>query len=148
MRLKELMTTGVETVDRETPADAALETMRRRRIRHLVVVRGREILGVVSDRDLAGYGEEPTPIPRPVRDFMTEDPVTAPPTATVREAANLLRGSVIGCLPVVDARGRLVGIVTTADLLDLVGRGTERPAPKGQRPTMRRRGPRPKPIHR
>jgi acetoin utilization protein AcuB len=52
---------------------------------------------------------------------MTAPVATAAPDTTVREAANLLRGRHIGCLPIVED-GRLVGIVTVADLLDLLAR--------------------------
>ena len=45
------------------------------------------------------------------------------PEATVRQAANRLRGRGVGCLAVMDD-GRLRGIVTTQDLLELIGRGT------------------------
>jgi len=57
------------------------------------------------------------------------------------QAANLLRGFVIGSL-VVQEGDKPVGIVTTTDLLDLIGRGAERPVPKSTRWTLRARGPR------
>ena len=58
--------------------------------------------------------------------------------ATVREAANLLRGRSIGCLPVFDG-DQLAGIVTTSDLLELIGRGVERPVAESTRWTLGRR---------
>lgn len=45
---------------------------------------------------------------------------------TIRRAANLLRGHVIRCLPVVD-NGKIKGIITTADFLALIGRGVGNP---------------------
>ena len=56
---------------------------------------------------------------------MTTPVVTATPTMTVRQAANLMRGRSIGCLVVVRA-GRPIGIVTVSDLLELMGRGFDR----------------------
>jgi acetoin utilization protein AcuB len=64
---------------------------------------------------------------------------------TVRQAANLLRGRTIGCLPVVED-GAILGIVTTIDLLELIGRGAERPVPKTRRWVLKDRGPRRKPV--
>jgi acetoin utilization protein AcuB len=142
MRLQEFMSTKVETIDQDENAARAWTRMQGLGIRHLVVTRGREIRGIVSDRDLSGFRGDALRPPRPVKELMTASVVTARPTTTVREAANLLRGRVIGCLPVLDGEGRLVGIVTTSDLLDLLGRGTERPVAKAQRRTLGRRGPR------
>jgi hypothetical protein len=51
-----------------------------------------------------------------------------------------MRGRSIGCL-VVTNRGRVVGIVTVADLLELLGRGVERPTPTAKRWTLRHRTP-------
>jgi CBS domain-containing protein len=58
---------------------------------------------------------------------MTRHTVTIDPQETVRRAANVMRGRTIGCLPVIRG-GRLVGIVTVSDLLELLGRGIDRPA--------------------
>ena len=113
--------------------------MRLKRIHHLVVVEDRRIAGLLTAESLqdaeAGAAETIEPL-------MTRGVVTAPPDLPVRKAANLLRGSSVGAVPVVE-RGRLVGIVTVSDLLDLIGRGTERPIEKGKRWTLRHRGIRP-----
>ena len=72
---------------------------------------------------------------------MSRDVVTVEPTTTVRQAANLMRGRYLGCLPVVDG-GKLVGMVTTSDLLELLGRGAIAPSPRAERWTLKGRGPR------
>jgi len=51
-----------------------------------------------------------------VRDLMTREIVTVPPDTPVPEIARLLSERAIGCVPVVEADGRLVGIVTESDL--------------------------------
>jgi acetoin utilization protein AcuB len=139
MRLNEVMTTRVETTTSDQSADQAWEQMRFRRIRHLVVMRGNDIVGVLSERDLGGAHGEDVRRGRTVDDLMNDAVVTASPATTVRDAANLLRGHTIGCLPVVD-RGKLVGIVTVSDLLDLLGRGSVRPIAESVRWIMRGRG--------
>jgi acetoin utilization protein AcuB len=97
---------------------------------------------VVSSHDLGGSeAGESARRGKSVAEVMTSRPVTVAPDTTVREAANRLRGRKIGCLPVVE-KGRLVGIVTTTDLLDLLGRGAERPVEMGKRWTLKHRGPR------
>ena len=52
-----------------------------------------------------------------VRQVMTADPVTVPPDATVEEVVRLMRDHELPGLPVVDADGGLLGIVTESDLV-------------------------------
>ena len=126
MRVAEVMTTPVHTVKTTDAATFAWEQMRLHRIRHLVVADAeRQLAGIVSASDLGGAAGEPLRAGKRVADLMTHKVVIATSDSTVREAANLMRGHAINCLPVFD-HGRVVGIVTALDLLDLIGRGAER----------------------
>ena len=138
MRVKDVMTRRVETVSIADTALDAREKMKLHRIRHLVALDGKDVAGVVSSRDLAAMGLSPGG-PR-VEDVMTYPAVAVEPETTIREAANLLRGRTMGCLPVME-EGKLVGILTTTDLLELLGRGVDRPAP-AERRILKGRGPR------
>jgi CBS domain-containing protein len=71
--------------------------------------------------------------------------VTVEPTTTVRKAANLMAGRSIGGV-VVTERGRFVGIVTITDLLELLGRGGDRPVTTATRWTLKHRTPRRKGV--
>lgn len=138
MRVREIMKKRVETISASEPVTTARERMASRRIRHLVVTAGHKVLGVISARDVdrpGRYGQVAT-----VGDAMSAPAVTATPETTLRQAANLLRGRTIGCLPVLED-GRLSGIVTTTDLLELLGKGAEKPNPVGRRAVLDR-GPR------
>ena len=128
MRIREFMTVDVQTAHEKETAGEALERMHRLGIRHLVVIRGREIVGIVSQRDLAGFGGNYPGKPYSVGDLMREGVVTASPEMSVREAANLLRGRVIGCLPVV-AGDELLGMITETDVLRWVA-GVSSPPPR------------------
>jgi CBS domain-containing protein len=139
MRIAEIMSTHVRTIGPADSAVLAWERMRLHGIHHLVVVRDSHILGIVSDRDLGGAHGTEVREGRSVRDLMTPSVLTVPSNSTVREAANLMRGHRAGSLPVVDD-GKLVGIVTVWDLLDLIGRGAERPVARGARWTLKDRG--------
>jgi acetoin utilization protein AcuB len=139
MRLTEIMRKAVETVSPSIPAGDAWQLMQLRRIHHLVVMNEHRVVGIFSDRDAGGMRGEGVRKDRAVADLMTPQVVTALPTTTIREAANLMRGRSIGCLPVVE-NGCLVGIVTLSDLLTLIGRGAERPAPRTKRWTLKSRG--------
>jgi acetoin utilization protein AcuB len=136
MRLREIMTERPESISPEQPVARARAAMRRAGIHHLVVVEGREVTGVISDRDIRNVGGQVA-----VREVMSTKVAVAGPNTTVREAANILRGRSVGSLPVMD-RGRLVGIVTISDLLTLIGQGAERPVAASRRWTLHRRGPR------
>jgi acetoin utilization protein AcuB len=143
MRVSEVMSTPVWTIGAERSAADAWEAMQLHRTRHLVVTAGDgHAVGVVSASDLGGkYGHTLRNL-RQVAELMTEKIVAATPATTVREAANLMRGHRVGCLPVF-VGPHLKGMVTALDLLDLIGRGAERPVARSERRVMKDRGQRP-----
>jgi acetoin utilization protein AcuB len=118
MRLGDIMSENVDSISPGDPLQLAMELMGRQQIHHLVVIDGRDVVGVISAGDLDPRRSSAGVV---ARDVMSHPVVTALPDTTVTEAANLLRGRHIGCLPIVE-NGRLVGIVTVADLLDVLGR--------------------------
>jgi CBS domain-containing protein len=124
MTVSEVMSPEVESVAPDTPIEAARDLMRERRIHHLVVTRGKNVLGLVSARDL-GRRQIGTAHLRTVSDVMTRHLMTVGAEATLARASFMMRGRAIGCLLVLD-RGRVAGIVTPSDLLSLLGRGAER----------------------
>lgn len=119
MRLGEIMTRNVKTAAPGESADDAYRRMRLHRIRHLVVMDGKRVVGILSERDLGGSRGAPVRAGRIVEELMARDVATATPETTIRQTANMLRGRTIGCLPVMED-SKLVGIVTVTDLLDLV----------------------------
>jgi len=132
------MSRDIKTVRPTATAAEVRNAMRTAGVRHLLVLDGREVVGIVSDQDLGGRGAAARTRTEAlsVADLMTSTVVSAPPDATIRQAANLMRGQSIGCLVVVD-RAKPVGIVTTTDLLELIGRGAERPLERSTRWTLR-----------
>ena len=143
MRLREILKSNVVTLPAGAFEDEALELMRRGKIHHIVVVRGGRVVGVVSDRDLDASASL-FRIKRTVGDLMAPA-VVADADATLGEAAHLMEGRTIGCLPVVED-GRLAGLVTVSDLLTLLGRGAERPVRPARRWVMKGSGPRRKAV--
>jgi acetoin utilization protein AcuB len=103
---------------------AALSAMRRGRFRHLPVVAGGQLVGVLAHRDLETWPDAPVEAAealadRPVAEVMSTQPVTVWPDEPVEVAARLLVEHVIGCLPVVADDG-LVGILTESDLFSVL----------------------------
>ncbi len=127
MHLSEIMNTDIETVSPETLAEGAWNRMKRQHQHHLIVVADHEVVGILSARDLGKPQDNSFREPLRVADVMLTDIITAQPDTTIREAANLMRGFTIGCLPVLK-NGKLVGVVTVSDLLELIGKGLSRGA--------------------
>jgi CBS domain-containing protein len=129
MKVRDIMSTKVQTIDMNEKAESAWNLMKWKRIHHVVVTDGPgQVVGVVSARDLGGQDREEARKLRPVAAMMTAYAVKAVPGMPVRQAANVMRGWNIGCLPVVDD-GQLVGIVTVSDLLRIVAEAVDKPAP-------------------
>ena len=136
MRLREIMSSRVITVESKEAASVAWSRMQRQRIRHLVVTENRRLVGVLSERDLGGRSGVETRKGRVVQDLMTPRVASAEPKTTLRQAAHLMRGRLVGCLPVLD-EDRLVGIATATDVLEELGRGSTRPTIRAERRSLR-----------
>ena len=109
--------------------------MRDHHIRHVPVVSGKRLVGIITDRDVREASPSPaTTLTRgeiayqmattPIKQCMTQDVVWIEPDADLVQATRLLLQRKCGCLPVVD-NGTLVGIITEMDclraFLDAVG---------------------------
>ncbi len=118
-----------------TTLQDAYRTMREKGIRHLPILDGQELVGVVTDRDLrlATSTLAPTPFPpdSAVSTIMSRSPVTAAAWDPVEDAARAMRERKIGCLPVLED-GKLIGIITGVDLLDALIRMTGLDKPSGR----------------
>ena len=137
MRVQDIMNTNIRTIASSDSAEKALSTMKMYDIHHLVVKDDADLLGVVSERDLGGRRGAAALKNLTVEDRMTPQVISVKPDTTIRQAANMLRGHVIGCLPVVD-KGKIKGIITTSDLLTLIGRGVENPGKRNYKNKSRR----------
>lgn len=117
--VRDWMTRKPETVPEDSSIGAALARMQSAEVRHLLVVDGDRLSGIVSTRDLGRLaGDTAAPLlSTPVSRIMTEDPVTVAPETPVTAAARVLLEMKIGALPVRDGDD-IVGIFTTADALE------------------------------
>jgi acetoin utilization protein AcuB len=123
LRVRDAMTREVVTLGPEASAAQALGLCRVNNIRHLPIVEGSRLVGLVSDRDLRDVSpprgtadEENTLGWVRVRDIMTRELATIHPLDTIEHAAREIYDRRIGCLPVV-AEGGLAGIITSSDLM-------------------------------
>lgn len=109
------------------PEDSVAEVAVRMRdlgIGALIVVRGRHPIGIVTDRDLAVrvLAERRDPRATRVRDVVTWDPIVVGLGDGIETAVSRMRDHGVRRLPIVDADGDVVGIVTADDVMTLLGR--------------------------
>ena len=123
LRVRDAMTQDVVTVGPEESAARAWGLCRERNIRHLPVVEGGRLVGIVSDRDLRDLSpprdtadQENTLGWVQIRDMMSTGVVTAHPLDTIEHAAKVIYENRFNCLPVV-ADNEIVGIITSSDLV-------------------------------
>jgi CBS domain-containing protein len=142
-RVSDVMTTSVVTVDRITPYKEIARLLTEHRISGLPVLKmGREVIGVVTEADLLAAEEKVqrrlhTAGRRPwwprrqqhpalnAGELMTAPAITIGRHATIPAAARVMNARHIRRLPVVDEKGRLVGVVSRRDLLSVFLRPDE-----------------------
>lgn len=137
MRVYEVMSKAVQTVRPKVAASEAKTRMKQEKIHHLVVTDGAKLLGIVSERDLGGAKLPKVLGKFTVSDLMTSPVVTVTTRTAVRRAATLMKGRSLGSLVVTSANGKVAGIVTVSDLLDLIAR---KPEHKSNRDLRKARG--------
>ena len=129
MYVDRIMTRNVLQVSEEIRAPQLAALMRDHHIRHLPVVRDGGLVGLVTSHDLERAS--PSPVTTlsvgeanyligklTAAKLMRSKVISCTPDTLVEEAAHRMRQEKIGCLPVVDYGGKLVGILTHEDLLD------------------------------
>ncbi len=126
MKVKEVMVKEVATLDVHDELSLADDIMRLGRIRHLPVMDGVRLVGIVSERDLfrsslaqaLGGGQTSRELMKTVRldEIMVREIVTISPELDLCQAVKIMVDKKIGCLPVVD-QDRLVGLLTETDVM-------------------------------
>ena len=117
MKISEVMTRDVETVQPDQTAQEAASFMLRADAGSIPVAEGDRLIGMITDRDIAvrgvaqGHGPD-----TPVRELMTSGLVCARIDDDVEEVANRMSEAQVRRLPVIDESERLVGIVSLGDL--------------------------------
>jgi len=142
MLVSEYMTANPVTLGENASILEAAELMKQKRVRRFPVLREGKLVGIVTDRDLRSAApsqvisldaRERQLMPElhsmlseiKIKDIMSRNVVTVPPGQTIVAAAKLMLDHRISGLPVMEPGGRLLGIITEADifkvLVDLSG---------------------------
>lgn len=127
MLIKDWMTREPITINDDTSMIKAIHIMKQQRFRRLPVLHQGRLVGVITDRDL----KEASPSKATtldvhelyyllgelqVKEIMTRNPVTVDMNDTVEHAAQVMLEQTISGMPVLDAHGELVGIITQSDI--------------------------------
>lgn len=128
--VRDLMTRRVAVLHEEENLALAEQGMNEYRFRHLPVVEGNKLIGLVTEHDLLRASISSLDADQALRDdnlkryifvreVMTLDVITVRPDTLLVDAAQLLWEKKLGCLPVTEEDGTLVGMVTQSDFLGL-----------------------------
>jgi acetoin utilization protein AcuB len=125
MLARDIMTTAPVCVPIRTRLGEAISIMYENDIRHLPVLDGQRLAGILSDRDLRALWDPALDVQirdgrvydRRVSDFMSSDILTVSEDESLDAVIDLLVEHRIGAVPVIDADGVLIGIVSYIDVL-------------------------------
>ena len=116
--VKDVMSRVLITMTRDQTIDEADHEMLMAEIRHIPVVNARgQLVGLVSDRDIARAFSKLGRSSVHIASVMTEDVITAGESMSIADAIELMLERKIGCLPVIGDGGELAGIITETDCL-------------------------------
>jgi acetoin utilization protein AcuB len=119
-QIRYLMTPSPQSVGAEQPVAEAARRMRAHHIRHLPVLRGGKLEGIVSERDIALVLALPLdPDKLTVEEAMSPAPYAVSPDTDIAEVVKRMGEEKLGSVVVVDG-DKVVGIVTTTDCLALL----------------------------
>lgn len=130
--VRDYMSSPVTTISHDAKLLEAAITLRRTGFRHLAIVDGEKLVGIITDRDVARFApsmltkispEEYNAIfeETELSKVMTKNPTSVAPTTPIQDAVKILHNRKLGCLPVVEGE-KLVGIITTSDMLSFLHR--------------------------
>ncbi len=128
--VREIMMGSPVTLKPEDTLDLANDVISLGRIRHIPIVDGSRLVGIVTERDLIGAaaaqifglkGKSKSALLKSVliKEVMKKRVITAAPDTPIKDIAHLMANKKIGCVPVV-SEGMVVGLVTTTDILRYV----------------------------
>jgi CBS domain-containing protein len=142
MQVKKHMSTPAITVRADSDYRTAFDVMREHSVHHLPVVNGDgQLVGIVAQRDMLVAATRHQNAPVEMAEVMRRPVISTKADLQIVEAARLMMNQKIGCLPVVDAEAKVVGVITESDLFEVFVRmlssGSGQPAP-AKRPVAKK----------
>ncbi|WMJ80606.1 CBS domain-containing protein [Clostridium sp. MB40-C1] len=117
MKIKDIMTKTVASVNPEDSVERAAKVMREYNIGAIPVCNGEEVVGILTDRDivLRSSADGQNANNQKVRGIMSSNPVLGTPDMEVKDAARIMSERQIRRLPIIENRN-LVGMVSLGDI--------------------------------
>lgn len=112
MKVKELMKKPI-VIEKDLLLIDAAKLMTKYSINSLIVEKDGKITGIITHHDLVKYFGEP----KKVFEVMTKNVSTLKETDNVQKAIEMSREKKVGIFPVIDSKGKLVGVLDSKDLL-------------------------------
>ncbi len=123
MKRDELLTVGPNE-----PTINAIKKMKERNVGSVLVVSEEgKLVGIFTERDVLRLVAEGKPLDRPIGEYMSKKLITATLTDSLSKVASIMVEKWIRHLPVIDERGKLVGIISIRDVLRYIVSSSEFP---------------------
>jgi CBS domain-containing protein len=115
---RDIMTPSPHTIQSSESVKGAAQVMRKSDIGDVIVVEGKRIVGILTDRDIVvrALAEGLDPEATPVSEICSRELTTIRPTDSVGSVVRVMREKAIRRLPVVEETGEVVGIVSIGDV--------------------------------
>lgn len=118
LTVEEYTTPYIVSIEPEASLDEALELMQEHDIRHLPVMKGDELKGIVSQRDLLTHSGKSWAKVLRIEDIMSLEPLMVYANDKLSDVAYQLSSAKIGSAIVLDEESKIFGIFTTTDALN------------------------------
>ncbi|MFC7373565.1 CBS domain-containing protein [Fictibacillus iocasae] len=115
MKLKDIMTSSIETCEPSTPIQEIAGLMKSLEVGSIPVSVNGELIGIVSDRDIVTRCVAEGNIEGSARDVMSSNPISGQPDMSIEDAQRLMSQHQVRRLPVLE-NGNVIGIVSLGDL--------------------------------
>jgi len=119
MLTRDLMLKDVVTTTENVPVKEAIDLLYKRHVGCIVVVDDAEnCIGIFTERDAIRVVAQNVPLDAPIEKIMTKKPFTVNEDSIFDEAKNIIQSAKVRHLPVINASGKLVGLISVRNILD------------------------------
>ncbi|AKA70990.1 CBS domain-containing protein [Clostridium scatologenes] len=117
MKVQDIMTKCVVSLNAEDNVERAAQLMRKHNIGAIPVCNGDKVIGIVTDRDIAirSSAEGQNSQKQTVREIMSSNPVVGDPSMDIEDASRIMSERQIRRLPIMESNN-LVGVVSLGDI--------------------------------
>ena len=131
MIVKDLMTEDVITIRSDDTVLDACKRYNRYKIGCLIAMEDNKVVGIITERDMISrvITSNKNPFDTKVEEIMSKNIISIDPMADAGEAPYLMEKNEIKKLPVITDTGKLVGIITTSDVVNIRPNFLRKPNP-------------------